>query len=208
MEASERTPELLWLLMALMLPLTALLVRRIPLGQVFSMLLIWAAIFGAGFAAFRLVEPRFIAWQQSQRGGTIVGDTNRLGSVRAGAGRIARIPMGPDGHFWTQATLNGRPIRLLVDSGASITAISQEAAQRIGIELDGFAPPLELSTANGVVEARRATAKSLKIGAIEARDLPVVVSPAFGATSVVGMNFLGKLKSWRVENGFMILESP
>jgi aspartyl protease family protein len=46
----------------------------------------------------------------------------------------------------------------------------------------------------------------LRFGTIVARDLPVVVSPAFGTTDVLGMNFLSKLKSWRVEGRTLILE--
>jgi aspartyl protease family protein len=47
--------------------------------------------------------------------------------------------------------------------------------------------------------------RDLKLGDIVARDLPVVVSPAFGDTDVLGMNFLSQLKSWRVEGRTLIL---
>jgi aspartyl protease family protein len=46
----------------------------------------------------------------------------------------------------------------------------------------------------------------LRLGDIAARGLGVVVSPAFGDTDVLGMNFLSKLKSWRVEGQTLILE--
>lgn len=206
-EAADRTPDMIWLLMALILPLMALMGRRIALGQALSMLLIWVAIFGAGFAIFKLVEPRLIAWQQSQRGGEIVATVSRADSGSP-QGETVRLAMSPDGHFWTEARINGQPIRLLVDSGASITAISAATATRIGIDIDSFSPPMELTTANGTVQAQRATVDTLRIGAVEARDLPVVVSGAFGDTNVVGMNFLTKLKSWRVEGTTMILEAP
>jgi aspartyl protease family protein len=48
--------------------------------------------------------------------------------------------------------------------------------------------------------------RELRLGDIAARDLGVVVSPAFGDTDVLGMNFLSKLKSWRVEGQTLILE--
>jgi len=56
------------------------------------------------------------------------------------------------------------------------------------------------------VTARVSTAKRLTIGGIEARDLPVVVSPSFGDQDVIGMNFLSRLKSWRVEGRTLVLQ--
>jgi aspartyl protease family protein len=47
--------------------------------------------------------------------------------------------------------------------------------------------------------------EELRIGNIVARRLAVVVSPAFGNTEVIGMNFLSRLESWRVEGGSLIL---
>ena len=46
---------------------------------------------------------------------------------------------------------------------------------------------------------------ALTRGNVIARDLPVVVSPAFGDTDVLGMNFLSRLKSWRVEERTLVL---
>ena len=65
--------------------------------------------------------------------------------------------------------------------------------------------PVELRTANGTIAAQTATVGTFKLGDVVARRLPVVVSPAFGDTDVLGMNFLSQLKSWRVEDGTLIL---
>ena len=53
--------------------------------------------------------------------------------------------------------------------------------------------------------AQSSTIGELRLGDITARDLAVVVSPAFGDTDVLGMNFLSRLKSWRVEDGVLVL---
>jgi aspartyl protease family protein len=57
-----------------------------------------------------------------------------------------------------------------------------------------------------MIRAQTAKVETLKLGTIRAYDLPVVVSPAFGDTDVLGMNFLSRLKSWRVEGQTLILE--
>jgi len=115
------------------------------------------------------------------------------------------VPMGRDGHFWVRARINGVERRLLIDSGATITALSVETAQAAGLEQEESPFPVILKTANGTVAAQTSSIASLHIGNIVARRLPVVVSPAFGDTEVIGMNFLSKLKSWRVEGTTLIL---
>ena len=121
------------------------------------------------------------------------------------SGRELRVPMGRDGHFWVRARINGVERRLLIDSGATITALSVETAQAAGLEQEESPFPVILKTANGTVAAQTSSIASLHIGNIVARRLPVVVSPAFGDTEVIGMNFLSKLKSWRVEGTTLIL---
>ncbi len=106
--------------------------------------------------------------------------------------------MAPDGHFWARVTLDGVSRRMLVDSGATVTALSTTTAQAAALDVRDSAFPMILNTANGQIRAQTATVRELRLGDIAARDLGVVVSPAFGDTDVLGMNFLSKLKSWRV----------
>lgn len=121
-------------------------------------------------------------------------------------GKEMRIPIAPDGHFWVRVDLgNGTMRRMLVDSGATLTAISADTAAAAGIEPRDGMMPVMMQTANGTVAAQTATVPVLRIGNVVARDLPVVVSPAFGDMNVVGMNFLSRLKSWRVEDGVLVL---
>jgi len=122
------------------------------------------------------------------------------------SGKELRIPMARDGHFWVRARINGVERRLLIDSGATITALSVDTAEAAGLTPERSPFPVVLKTANGAVAARTSTIGTLRIGNIVARHLPVVVSPSFGDTEVIGMNFLSKLKGWRVENNVLILE--
>lgn len=122
------------------------------------------------------------------------------------AGDTVRIPMSRDGHFWAEVELNGTKRRMLVDSGATVTALSTATADAAGVKADATLVPLLMKTANGTVRADAGTVKRLRIGAIEARGLKVVISPGLGDTDMLGMNFLSALKSWRVEDGSLILE--
>jgi aspartyl protease family protein len=65
--------------------------------------------------------------------------------------------------------------------------------------------PVVLKTANGLAPARTGSVGELRLGNIVARDLKVVVSPTLGELDVIGMNFLSKLQSWRVEGRTLVL---
>jgi aspartyl protease family protein len=110
-----------------------------------------------------------------------------------------------DGHFWVDAEVNGREIRFMIDSGATFTAMSSSAAKAAGVEPDGLGLKTVVETANGIVEADRATIRDLRMGSLEMNGHDVVIADAFGDTNVLGMNFLSELESWRVEGSNMIL---
>jgi aspartyl protease family protein len=120
-------------------------------------------------------------------------------------GGEVRIKMARDGHFWADATVNGVRRRMLIDSGATVTALSERTAAAARVEGNPGLVPVVLRTANGMAPARTGSIEELRLGNIVARDLKVVVSPAFGDMEVIGMNFLSKLASWRVEGRTLIL---
>ena len=120
-------------------------------------------------------------------------------------GDEVRIRMSRDGHFWANVRVNGVERRMLIDSGATITALSDETAAAARIQRDADIVPIMLRTANGMTQARPGTVQRLEVGSITATDLKVVTSPALGGFDVLGMNFLSRLASWRVEGQTLVL---
>lgn len=179
---------------ALVLVLSGLIARRVPIGQAAKMALAWVGIF---LIAALLVGQRdqFARVWQDAFGGSqqVQGDTTR-------------IAMADDGHFWADAQVNGRTVRFMVDSGATITAMSRDTAVAAGVSIDEGGFPVTIGTANGTVQARRGRVERLSLGSITADGLAVVVAPEFGEINVLGMNFLSQLQSWRVEGRFLILQ--
>lgn len=187
------------LVLMMILPLSALMARRIPLKKAAAMAAIWAAILLIGVLIVGLTRDGIASnWAQIKR--VMGNDEQRV------AGKVVKLRMGPDGHFWADAMINGRPVHMLIDSGATVTSLSQETAKAAGLDLDQNPFPVQVNTANGVVMARTSSIDRLEIGPIAATNLRVYVAQEFGATNVLGMNFLSRLKSWRVENGWLILE--
>jgi aspartyl protease family protein len=103
------------------------------------------------------------------------------------------------------ASINGVKTRMLIDSGATITAVSTRTAREAKVDTGIGLAPVVLQTANGAAPARTGKVDELRVGNIVARNLRIVTSPGLGDLDVLGMNFLSKLQSWRVEGRTLIL---
>lgn len=193
------TPNVIYYLLLLLLPLSALVARRLPLAQVAKMALGWVAI----FAGLLLIVT--LATRQGFTPGAIA-DSFGLSDQQVSGGTVA-IPKAADGHFWVTASIGSARRRMLVDTGATVTSLSEGTAAAAGIDPSGDHFGTIVETANGPAVVRRATAPMIEVGGIKARNLDVQVGRNFGDTDIIGMNFLARLKSWRVEGDRMILEA-
>lgn len=194
---SEQSLNLIWLIGALVLVLSAFSVRRIGFGLLLRAVLGWAAIV--------LIAVVAVA-HRHEISAAFSAMATRLGiDEQRAEGDTVRIRMGPDGHFWARVRLNGVERRMLIDSGATITAISEATANAAAVRPSGELPAI-IETANGSVTAQRGMIARVAIGPLETRNLGVVVSPNFGDMDVLGMNFLSRLHSWRVEGNMLVLE--
>lgn len=182
---------------AVLAALALMLLQRLPyVGKIIRFAVSLALL---SFVIFLLVR-------QSPYEPTLARITDQLGiDGQQVVGEEVRIPMASDGHFWARATINGVERRMLIDSGASVTALSQGTAELAGVEPTPMAGPIIMQTANGTAPAHPATIDDLQVGNIRASNLKVVVSPALGRVDVLGMNFLSKLQSWRVERRTLIM---
>ena len=194
---ADSNANILFYLLILVLPVSALIARRVPVLRTLAMGAAWVGIFGV---ALVLVgeRSRFDPYV-SRLAAALKLDSQSV------VGNEVRIRMAPDGHFWAKVKIGGVERRMLVDSGATVTALSVDTAAAAGLNVRAPMFPMILKTANGTINAQVATVDELRLGAIAARKLSVVVSPAFGDGDVLGMNFLSRLKAWRVEGETLIL---
>lgn len=121
------------------------------------------------------------------------------------SGKELRVTMSGDGHFWVVASINGVKRRMLIDSGATVTALSPLTVREAKVDTGTGLAPVVLQTANGAAAAKIGQVEEIRIGNIVARNLRIVSSPGLGDLDVLGMNFLSKLESWRVEGRTLIL---
>ncbi len=197
MNDGDHALALVYLIGCLVLVASGLAVRRMPLGQTLKMALAWVLIFAAGFAVFALRDD-FRAL-----GGRLMAEVSGEAAQESKGGEL-RIRRSDDGHFWIDGEVNGRPVRFLVDSGATVTTLSHGTAERAGVEpRGGFGVMVE--TANGTTMVERGRAATLKVGPIERTDIAVHISANLGDTNLIGMNFLSTLNAWSVEGRTLVL---
>lgn len=199
MNIMEDGPSLIWGVVCILLLLSSLAARRLPLGYVAKAAFAWIAIFAALFAIFSFRFEFKAVWERVKA--DISGTAGQSVS-----GEEITIRRQDDGHYWLQVDVNGKPVRFMIDSGATTTAVNGNTARETGIEVDTDGYPVFLSTANGRVTAQRGIIQSLKIGTDEIGQHNVVVSESFGDTNVLGMNFLDSMQSWKVEANVMTLK--
>jgi len=121
------------------------------------------------------------------------------------SGGETRVQMSNDGHFWLQAQVNGQSYRFLVDTGATLTALSESTAAAAQVPAQQLHRSVMMKTANGTVRAELARIEELRFGNVVAHDLDAVIAPGLGETNVIGMNLLSRLASWRVEGRTLVL---
>lgn len=186
--------RIVYLGLCILLVASALIGMRLQIGKIMKMLLAWVAIFGIAFAlfTFRGEFSAFASRLQAEATGAVVQSGEEL-----------RIAMRDDGHFWVDASVNGRIAPFLVDSGASITTISPALAAAAGVTAGMRVAQVE--TANGEVRMPVATADRFELGNILRSDFTMHVNPG-DDTNVLGMNFLSSLGSWRVEGTTLVLQ--
>ncbi len=115
------------------------------------------------------------------------------------------FPAGPDGHFYIQALVNGGRVTFMVDTGASDIVLTPSDADRIGIDSEHLDFDQVAETANGLVRGAAIELDSLVVGPIDMGRLPATINGADMSESLLGMEFLNRLRGWRVENGVLTL---
>lgn len=159
---------------------------------------IWAAIFVGltGILSFK-EDAAFIGQRMLGAISPMHGMAHEDGSVS--------FPAGPDGHFYVQALVNGGRVTFMVDTGATDIVLAPNDARRIGFDPGGLKFDQLAQTANGTVRGASIRLDNLVVGPIAMSRVPASVNEADMSESLLGMEFLGRLRGWRVENGVLTL---
>lgn len=122
-----------------------------------------------------------------------------------GLGAVA-ISAGPGGHFRADVEIEGRRVPMLVDTGATLIALTAEDARAIGVNTFPADYTANVSTANGVARAAPTMLREVRIEGVVAYDVQALVMPR-GALrqSLLGMSFLRKLRGFEIADGRLLM---
>ena len=126
----------------------------------------------------------------------------------ASASNSRTVTLSParDGHFWTEARVDGRRLELVVDTGASQIALRAGDAARLGIHPTPRDYNIKVNTANGVGRAALVELRMVEVGNIMVRDLRALVHPDESlGVNLLGMSFLSRVR-FTHERGKLVLE--
>jgi aspartyl protease family protein len=120
--------------------------------------------------------------------------------------RAASIAADAGGQYRARALIEGQDVDVMIDTGATVVALTSETAARLGVALDPSRPRWKMNTANGVALASPVTLRSVSLGAIYMDDVQAVVMPPGAATiNLLGASFLKRLVSVEQRGGMLVL---
>lgn len=127
---------------------------------------------------------------------------NRTQAWLAGQSVLRRQP---DGHFYADAIVEGQNIHFLVDTGATIVALTGDDAEALGLYWhDQDLRPIGRG-ASGIVYGLPATIKVMELGGLEARNVEAAIIPEGLGVSLLGQSFLSKIDNVEIAGDEMRL---
>jgi aspartyl protease family protein len=150
--------------------------------------------------------------RREARTGTLPQSEPQAAAARPAAAANQAVPAnqivlrpGRGGHYYVTADVGGAEVRFLVDTGASLIALSADDAERIGLDPESLDYNGVVQTANGTTRVAPITLDEVRIGQMEVDRVEAIVSRAPMGMSLLGMSFLRRLDGYRVEDGNLVL---
>lgn len=194
---------------ALLLYFTASLLGsyRGRFGQAFRDFAVWVLIAFVLVVAYSFRDEvayltKRVAGELLPPGETVVYNGNESGE------RAVRIRRRPDGHFSIRMQVNGAPVVMMVDTGASTIVLTPADARLAGIDVDRLNYSVPVQTANGTAYAAAVRLRDVAVGPIKLDRVDALVAkPGVLNESLLGMNFLRRLRSYEFSGEFLTLRS-
>ena len=121
------------------------------------------------------------------------------------SGNAIKLDRQWDGHFYADAEVNGQTIHFLVDTGASVIALSRDDARRAGIATSIAMPEVVGEGASGDVHGEVARLERISLGSASDHDVPAIILDD-GNQSLLGQSFLSKFASVEIRGDTMVLQ--
>lgn len=117
------------------------------------------------------------------------------------------LPRADDGHFYADVLVDGGSANMLVDTGASIVALTAEDADAAGVNWSEDQVKAVGRGASGTVYGVPVTLGRVQVGELEAQQVEAIVIPEGLDISLLGQSFLSKIQRVEIEQDRMMLGS-
>jgi aspartyl protease family protein len=175
-----------------------LFVRDWNLKQTVKNILLWVGIAGCLMLVYSYQDALNSVFSRL-RSGLIPGYP-----VQTAPGE-AILSQGEGGNYFVYGTVNGTRVLFIVDTGASDIVLSPADARRVGINLAQLKFDHQYETANGIGRGAQYEIGNLTVGDIGFSNVPVAINQADMSSSLLGMSFLNRLKSFEFHQKQLIL---
>ena len=167
---------------------------------------VWGAVALAGFALFYFFDDLKQAFGPGAGSAPSIAERAEGIGGSAGFAREVRLKADQRGHFVFGAAINDRPATFMADTGATLVVLTYEDAARLGLSPQGLDFSGCVETANGVSRVAPVTLDRVRVEDITVRDVPALVAEKGAlATNLLGMSFLGRLRSFQMQGSELIL---
>jgi aspartyl protease family protein len=124
--------------------------------------------------------------------------------MQIGERQIA-IAISNDGHFYADIKINQKPVRFMVDTGASDIALNLSDAKRVGIDVNNLSSFKQYQTANGSIVSGLAEVDEVELAGVTFNDVTVSVNESNMGISLLGMSFLKRFKKYEFYQDRLVL---
>ena len=165
---------------------------------------IWIAL-GLGLVTLYAYKDELMPIAGRVAGELLPGSAMTVEESTGGVTEV-RIRKRLDGHFNATVKVNGKPISMIVDTGATSIVLRPEDAKKAGIDPDTLSYRVPVLTANGRVMAARIRLDKIAIGPLDRDQVDALVTqPGALTQSLLGMSFLSRLRSYEFSGDFLRL---
>jgi clan AA aspartic protease (TIGR02281 family) len=173
--------------------------------------IVWS---GGDFCKVRYADGQSHGWMAHDLQASNAAPKSGLATANGGAHDTAVLRPAPNtlvyradpqGHFHLTAVVNGAPLRFMIDTGATVVALTLGDAAAAGIDRDTLVFNATVETANGRVPAAYVKLREVRLGELSINDIGAVVQPKL-RQSVLGMSFLSRLRRFEIQEGSLTIE--
>jgi aspartyl protease family protein len=196
----EQTAQVVPLVILLIVIAGGLFSRRRKFSELLGGVILWVGIFGIAVVGYTFRDDLYLI------AGRVFGELRPGVAVVDSANGTATFQRGMGGHFQVESHINGAPMTLIFDTGASAVVLTEKDARAAGIDTDALGYTIPVSTANGTGRAAAVVLDEMEVGGIVRHDVRAYIAEA-GAldTSLLGMTFLETLSRYAVTSNALEL---